>query len=150
VRVNNEFARSSGRRVLGLRPALQAPLAPQVPVGVPAGRDARQGQAPRLQAARLPLSLRARALDPGRGARAVPSFCAAVMTEICLCDACSCHEITGWQRPGGAAGWLARHPREAVAPAVARAGGPGGARARGAGCVHAPCLPPLYPLLQHY
>eukprot|EP01047_Picozoa_sp_COSAG01_P004590 COSAG01_NODE_152_length_23937_cov_122.193976_20_plen_431_part_00 len=34
-----------------------------------------------------------------RGRFRLSCACRAVLTEICLCDACSCHEITGWKRP---------------------------------------------------
>eukprot|EP01047_Picozoa_sp_COSAG01_P055277 COSAG01_NODE_6135_length_3831_cov_1.886656_4_plen_404_part_00 len=37
------------------------------------------------------------------GERAFPQFCAGVLAGICLCAACSCHEITEWKTPG--AGW---------------------------------------------
>jgi hypothetical protein len=48
------------------------------------------------------------------GAAAVASFCAAVLTEICLCNVCSCFEILRAQRP--------RLDAEAFEAALARTG----------------------------
>jgi hypothetical protein len=51
------------------------------------------GAGPRAGARRFAGSRAREALTPREGAAAVASFQAAVLTEIYLCDVCSCQEI---------------------------------------------------------
>jgi hypothetical protein len=63
---------------------------------------------------------------PNVGERAVASFCAAVLTGICLGNVCSCHEMLRAQRPGSdPADFSRQHPKTNHAAVRGRAKLPG-------------------------